>query len=113
MSRRFLMVSPFFVPMNYVGAKRSLHLARHLPEFGWEPAVYCMPEEFEQDPALLGLIPPCPINRGFRAGPLARWQDARKAAAQAAQSGVTSHYKTKEKQNAPPRQVSGLIPSRQ
>jgi glycosyltransferase involved in cell wall biosynthesis len=98
MSRRFLMVSPYFVPMNYVGAKRSLHLARYLPHSGWEPAVYCMPEEFELDPALKELIPNCAIDRGFRSGGLADWQDrkAQKVSASAASTQYTAQEQQKK-----------------
>lgn len=73
--KRVLMISPYFVPMNYVGAKRALHLARHLPALGWEPAVVALPASLEQDPALLPLVPDLPMYRGFRSGPVAWVED--------------------------------------
>ena len=74
--KRFLMISPYFVPMNYVGAKRALHLARHLPALGWSPAVVALPADIERDPELEPLVPDVPMWRGFRGGPLAWAEDA-------------------------------------
>lgn len=72
---RLLMISPYFVPMNYVGAKRTLHFCRHLPPFDWEPAVVALPATMEPDPALTTLIPDVPMFRGYRGGPIAWLED--------------------------------------
>ncbi len=34
-----LLITPYFPPMGVVGAKRPLHLCRHLPSEGWRPVV--------------------------------------------------------------------------
>jgi hypothetical protein len=72
---RLLMISPYFVPMNYVGAKRTLHFCRHLPPFEWEPAVVALPASMEADPALATLVPDVPMFRGYRGGPVAWLED--------------------------------------
>lgn len=69
--RNFLMISPYYVPMNFVGAKRALTFSRHLPARGWRPAVLALPEGDSPDPALEPLVPDVPIDRGYRSGPLA------------------------------------------
>ncbi len=74
--RHFLMISPYFPPMSFVGAKRALTLSRHLPAHGWRPAVLALPEHLEVDPALRPLVPDVPMDRGYRSGPLAWWADA-------------------------------------
>lgn len=90
------MISPAFVPMRRIGAKRALHFARHLPSHGWEPAVIALPEWIEPDDALIPLVPAVPMLRAFRCGPVALAEDAlhrldrttrRKSAAPAAWSG--------------------------
>lgn len=90
------MISPYFVPMKQVGAKRALHFARHLPRHGWEPAVIALPERIERDGDLVPLVPAVPMLRAFRCGPVALAEDAlyrlrrttgRKPAAPAAPSG--------------------------
>ena len=70
------MISPYFVPMNRVGAKRALHFVRHLPRHGWEPAVIALPERIERDPDLVPLVPAVPMLRAFRCGPVALAEDA-------------------------------------
>jgi glycosyltransferase involved in cell wall biosynthesis len=69
------MISPLFPPIGVIGAKRSLLFARHLPRFGWTPAVVALPATMERDPALDRLVPQVPIWRGFRGGPLAWAED--------------------------------------
>jgi len=71
------MISPYFVPMNYVGAKRPLHFCRHLPAHGWRPAVVALPAEIERDPALDALVPDVPLLRTLRGGPTAWLEDVR------------------------------------
>ncbi len=73
--KRLLMISPFFVPMNYVGAKRTLHFCRHLPARGWAPVVVALPADIERDPALDALVPAIPLFRGYRGGPVAWAED--------------------------------------
>lgn len=74
--RHFLMLSPYYPPMSFVGAKRALTLSRHLPEHGWSPAVLALPEHLEVDPALRPFVPDVPMDRSYRSGPLAWWADA-------------------------------------
>lgn len=59
----YLMVAPYFPPMNYVGAKRALHFAVHLQTYGYRPVVIALDAEFEADPALLPLVPDVEIHR--------------------------------------------------
>ena len=73
--RNFLMISPYYPPMNFVGAKRALTLSRHLPAHGWRPAVVALPEHLERDADLVPLVPDVPIDRGYRSGPLAWMAD--------------------------------------
>ena len=35
--RRFAMISPYFPPSSFVGAKRALTFCRNLPQNGWTP----------------------------------------------------------------------------
>jgi len=69
--RKLLMISPFFMPMSAVGAKRALHFSRHLPQQGWKPAVIALPETIDKDPSLLPLVPEVPLLRIYRSGPVA------------------------------------------
>ncbi len=74
MSRRFLMISPYFAPHRAVGAKRTLSFARRLPAEGWDPAVVALPAGDEADPRLEALVPDVPISRSLGGGP-ATWID--------------------------------------
>ncbi|MGK0361964.1 MAG: glycosyltransferase involved in cell wall biosynthesis [Bradymonadia bacterium] len=76
MSRSALIVSPFFVPMNVVGAKRALHFARHLPTHGWRPCVVALDETLQADAALAPLVPDVPLCRVMR-GTEARYRGER------------------------------------
>lgn len=76
MGRPFLMISPHFPPSRLIGAKRGLTLARNLPRHGWDPAVVALPVDKNRDPALDPLVPPVPIWRGFRGGPIAWFEEA-------------------------------------
>ncbi|MCA9541290.1 MAG: glycosyltransferase, partial [Myxococcales bacterium] len=71
----FLLISPYFPPMNYVGAKRALHFCRHLPAHGWTPAVVALPADIERDAALDALVPDVPLLRNLRGGPVAWLED--------------------------------------
>lgn len=73
--RRVLFVSPLFPPSRHIGAKRALHLARHLPDFGWMPAAVTLPADLDTDPALLPLVPDVPRWPCFRSGPVAWLED--------------------------------------
>ncbi len=75
--RRYLMISPHFVPSARVGAKRALHHARHTPGLGWEPVVVTLPVWMLRDAALDAVVPEVPIHRVLRAGPAAWLEDAR------------------------------------
>jgi glycosyltransferase involved in cell wall biosynthesis len=74
-TRRYLMVSPLFPPSSFVGAKRALHFARNTPEFGWEPAVVCLPRGPDRDPALEPLVPDVPVLEALRQGVVANLED--------------------------------------
>lgn len=73
--KKAMIVSPYFVPMKVVGAKRALHFVRHLPKSNWHCAVIALPEEHQKDEELSTLIPNVPIWRGLRSGILARLAD--------------------------------------
>jgi glycosyltransferase involved in cell wall biosynthesis len=69
------MISPLFPPIGAIGAKRALLFARHLPAFGWEPAVVALPASLDPDPALAPFVPAVPMWRGYRGGPVAWIED--------------------------------------
>lgn len=46
MTRRVLIITPYWPPVNRVGLWRPLRLCRYLPEFGWTPIV-CTPRQEE------------------------------------------------------------------
>jgi glycosyltransferase involved in cell wall biosynthesis len=75
MTRTALMISPYFVPVRYVGAKRTLNFARHLPSHDWQVAVVALPAEIDPDPTLLPLVPEVPLLRTLRGGPTAWAED--------------------------------------
>lgn len=87
MTRRALLISPYFPPMGVSGAKRALHLARNLPAQGWEPVVLAGPPVGERpDPGLAACIPPdVEVNYGF-SGALRPWMQRRREA-RASESG--------------------------
>jgi hypothetical protein len=103
---RLLIISPFFVPMNYVGAKRTLHYCRHLPPLGWAPAVVALPEDLERDPALASLVPDVPLYRGYRGGPVA-WGEDLLARLRPPRPGGPPHAKT----TAAPERKDGWLPA--
>jgi glycosyltransferase involved in cell wall biosynthesis len=60
MSRRVLIVAPYFPPSTVAGVHRVRHLAKHLPAAGWQPTVLCVDEAFHTerlDRALADLVP--------------------------------------------------------
>jgi hypothetical protein len=60
MTRRVLIVSPYFPPSTLAGVHRARHLAKHLPAAGWTPTVLCVHEDHHEqrlDPALARLLP--------------------------------------------------------
>lgn len=69
------MIAPQFPPSRAVAAKRPLHFARHLPKHGWEAAVVCLESSVLREPELEELIPSLPLYRGYRGGPIARFED--------------------------------------
>lgn len=48
--RTAILVSPQFPPCSLAAVHRVRHLAKHLPEFGWEPVVVCVHERHYTDP---------------------------------------------------------------
>jgi len=89
-SKKVMIVSPYFMPMRAVGAKRALHFVRHLPQRGWACAAISLPIEIKRDPNLEDLIPDIPIWRGLKGGPLAR-REAKRAMRRAHNSAQQSH----------------------
>jgi len=70
-ARPFLMIAPYFPPVGVSGAKRALHLARHLPQHGWQPVVLAAQPGLEpQDPRLAAAIPPELLVSRSYVGPL-------------------------------------------
>jgi glycosyltransferase involved in cell wall biosynthesis len=65
--RTVLLISPYFPPMSVVGAKRPLHLVRHLPHHGWSPVVLAGdPASENVDPSLIEAIPSSvPVSYGY------------------------------------------------
>jgi glycosyl transferase family 4 len=60
-SRKVLILSPYFPPSSLAGVHRARHLAKHLPSFGWTPMVLCVDEAYHEerlDPDLAKLVPP-------------------------------------------------------
>jgi glycosyltransferase involved in cell wall biosynthesis len=45
MGGKVLLITPYFPPVSVSGAKRPLHLVRHLPAQGWTPIVLASPPE--------------------------------------------------------------------
>ncbi len=74
-TRRFLMIAPHFPPCKAVAAKRAMCFARHLPGYGWEPAVIALSEDVQRDPILVPLTPEVPMYRHYRSGPIAWIED--------------------------------------
>jgi glycosyltransferase involved in cell wall biosynthesis len=93
--KKVMVISPYFVPMKVVGAKRALHFVRHLSEYQWSSAVMALPEDHQKDNSLNSLIPDVPMWRGLRAGPFARREDRK---AQGAKNKVKSVYAAQNKQ---------------
>jgi hypothetical protein len=57
---RCLIISPHFPPSTLAGVHRARHLAKHLPNHGWEPTIICVnPERYieQLDPELAKLVP--------------------------------------------------------
>lgn len=57
---RVLLISPYFPPSTLAGVHRARLLAKHLPQFGWEPIVLCVDERSHEqrlDPGLAALVP--------------------------------------------------------
>jgi glycosyltransferase involved in cell wall biosynthesis len=73
--RRFLMIAPHFPPCRAVAAKRAMCFARHLPQYGWEPAVIALSEDVQRDPILVPMTPQVPMYRHYRSGPIAWIED--------------------------------------
>lgn len=60
--KQVVLVAPEFPPSNTAGAHRPRLLAKHLPQFGWQPTVLTIREdriEGPLDPALSALLDPC------------------------------------------------------
>ncbi|HTA74846.1 MAG TPA: glycosyltransferase [Gemmatimonadaceae bacterium] len=61
MTRRVLVISPFFPPSGLPPSHRARLFVRHLRSYGWEPIVLTVdPRDREeaQEPALVSLVPP-------------------------------------------------------
>lgn len=58
--KRVLIVSPYFPPSMAAGAHRARFLAKYLPDWGWEPIIFCVDEKFYGQPLdydLADLVP--------------------------------------------------------
>ena len=58
--KKILIISPDYPPCNLAGVHRARLFAQHLPEFGWDPIILCVNEnyyEFELDWNLKKLLP--------------------------------------------------------
>lgn len=58
--KKILIISPHFPPSNLAGVHRARLFARHLPQFGWEPVILTVHEDYYEeslDINLLALIP--------------------------------------------------------
>jgi len=58
--KKILIISPDYPPCNLAGVHRARLFAQHLPEFGWDPIILCVNEnyyEFELDWNLQKLLP--------------------------------------------------------
>jgi glycosyltransferase involved in cell wall biosynthesis len=77
MNRRHLLISPYFPPASRIGAKRALHLCRHLPRYGWNPVILAAPPYGDHtDSELAALVPAkTVVSWSFDGGPR-RWLDA-------------------------------------
>jgi glycosyltransferase involved in cell wall biosynthesis len=59
MTRRVLIVTPFFAPQNHAAVFRAYKLAKYLPQFGWKPIVLTVNTQYEfpEDDTLLTDLP--------------------------------------------------------
>lgn len=58
--KKVLIIYPHFPPSNLAGVHRARLFAMHLPDFGWEPVVLTVHEDYyeeAQDPNLVKLVP--------------------------------------------------------
>jgi len=58
--KKILIISPHFPPSNLAAVHRSRLFAQHLPQFGWEPIILAVHENFYEeklDPNLAKLLP--------------------------------------------------------
>jgi hypothetical protein len=60
MPRKILLIAPQYPPCNLAAVHRSRLFARHLPDFGWEPVILTVKEQYYEekpDPNLARLLP--------------------------------------------------------
>jgi hypothetical protein len=94
--RTALLISPYYPPMGVSGAKRALHLSRHLPAEGWRTVVLAAdPFDARRDDTLLDCIPEgTVVDYGFT-GRLRPWLKQRKSSAPKASAGPAKAKKPK------------------
>lgn len=91
---KVLLISPYFPPMGVSGAKRALHLTRHLPAEGWQVIVLAgRPVSERPDLSQLADIPPQTVvsyDFGGRVRPLLHQLSERRKAAKPKQNAAPS-----------------------
>ncbi len=80
--KNFLLISPYFPPMGVSGAKRPLHLARNLPNHGWNPIILAgQPVRAARDEHLVEAVPDTAVVSYAYSGKLRpflkHWKDKR------------------------------------
>lgn len=62
MKKKILIISAHFPPSNLAGVHRSRLFAVHLPDFGWEPVILTVHEDYYEEPPDDGLVQLLPRN---------------------------------------------------
>jgi hypothetical protein len=73
--KKILIISPHYPPSNLAAVHRSRLFAQHLPEFGWEPIILTVHEDYYEEPPdwnLYKLIPPGQRIEKVRAFPVTK-----------------------------------------
>lgn len=49
--RKVAIIAPQFLPCSYPPTHRVRFFAKHLPEFGWQPVIFCVDHRYMEEPA--------------------------------------------------------------